>query len=76
MEGERQPVAGARRRSQEATRNALIEAAAGLFAAHGSAGTRTADIARAAGVAVGTVYLHFKDKDALLKEVLRVALGA
>jgi len=75
MEGERQPIAGARRRSQEATRNSLLEAAAGLFAAQGSDGTRTADIARQAGVAVGTVYLHFKDKDTLLKEVLKLALG-
>ncbi|PID80770.1 hypothetical protein CSB20_05770 [bacterium DOLZORAL124_64_63] len=75
MEGQRQPIARARQRSQEATRIALIEAATGLFAAHGIAGTRTADIARAAGVAVGTVYLHFKDKDALLKAVLKLALG-
>lgn len=74
MQGERESIANARQRSQETTRQRLLECAAQLFAAYGSVGTRTGDIARAAEVAVGTVYLHFKDKDALLKEVLRLAL--
>jgi len=65
----------ARQRSQEATRQRLIEAGARLFAESGSINTRTSDIARTAGVAVGTMYLHFKDKDALLKDVLRLALN-
>ena len=65
----------ARQRSQQETRQRIREAAARLFAEHGSAATRTADIAAAAGVAVGTVYLHFKDKDALLKNLLDTALA-
>ncbi len=64
----------ARQRSQADTRNRLLESAAQLFAENGSNSTRTADVAKISGVAVGTVYLHFKNKDALLKEVLRVAL--
>jgi len=64
----------ARKRSQEETRNRLLESAAHLFALNGSKKTRTSDIAKGAEVAVGTVYLHFKDKDSLLKEVLKVAL--
>lgn len=75
MQGEPQPLPGARRRSQESTRQRLLEAATTLFARQGAAHTRTADIARLAEVAVGTVYLHFQDKDALLKEVLRLALA-
>ncbi len=69
------PTNNARQRSQEATRNRLLESAAQLFSVNGSKKTRTIDIARDAQVAVGTVYLHFKDKDALLKEVLKVALA-
>ena len=64
----------ARQRSQQATRLRLLESSAQLFAINGSKKTRTIDIAQDAGVAVGTVYLHFKDKDALLKEVLNEAL--
>ncbi len=64
----------ARQRSQQATRLRLLESAARLFAKKGSKNTRTNDIAQNAEVAVGTVYLHFKDKDALLKEVLKEAL--
>jgi len=41
-----------------------------LFAREGVANTRTSDIAAAAGVAVGTLYLHFKDKQGLLRAIL------
>lgn len=64
----------ARQRSQADTRNRLLESAAHLFAEKGSKNTRTVDVAKTSGVAVGTVYLHFKNKDALLKEVLKEAL--
>ncbi len=64
----------ARQRSLVDTRNRLLESAAHLFAEKGSNKTRTTDIAQSAQVAVGTVYLHFKSKDALLKEVLKIAL--
>ena len=64
----------ARQRSQADTRNRLLESAAQLFAEKGSKNTRTNEIAESAQVAVGTVYLHFKSKDSLLKEVLKVAL--
>ena len=75
MEPAPENVPNARQRSQQATRQRLIQAGAQLFGEYGSKNTRTSDIARTAGVAVGTVYLHFKDKDALLKEVLGLALG-
>lgn len=47
-----------------------MEQGAELFAREGVANTRTSDIAAAAGVAVGTLYLHFKDKQGLLRAIL------
>lgn len=75
MEGKREKLPNARQRSQENTRTILLETAAHLFAQKGSTKTTTKSVAQAAGVAVGTVYLHFQDKDGLLKEVLKTALG-
>ncbi len=69
-----QTAPNARQRSQADTRNRLLESAAQLFAQKGSKNTRTADIAQEAQVAIGTLYLHFKTKDDLLKEVLKLAL--
>jgi AcrR family transcriptional regulator len=51
-----------RRRLQ--SRRRLLDAARELFVAHGYDRTRLQDIARAAGVATGTFYLHFRDKEA------------
>jgi TetR/AcrR family transcriptional regulator, fatty acid metabolism regulator protein len=47
-------------------RDALLRAATDTFAAHGFFNAQVADIARAAGVAAGTVYLYFRSKDDLL----------
>lgn len=74
MEGQPEKLAGARQRSQVETRSRLLQAAVTLWAKNGSTNTTTKDLASAAGVAVGTVYLHFKDKEALLEEVLKIAL--
>ncbi|QEC48524.1 TetR/AcrR family transcriptional regulator [Baekduia soli] len=52
-------------------RERIVEAARGLFAECGQA-AQMDDIARAAGVGVGTVYRHFPTKDALIGELLRV----
>jgi TetR/AcrR family fatty acid metabolism transcriptional regulator len=52
------------------TRRRLIEAGTKLFARGGFARTRATDISREAGVAVGTLYLHFTDKEDLLREIL------
>lgn len=57
------------------TRIRVLREGARLFAARGLAGTRAVDIAQAAGVAVGTLYLHFTDKEGLLGEVLREGLA-
>jgi AcrR family transcriptional regulator len=55
-------------------RQAIIEAAMDEFIARGYAATRLDDVARRAGVAKGTIYLHFKDKEALFQELIRTAL--
>ncbi len=47
-------------------RDALVRAAIDTFAARGFFNAQVADVARAAGVAAGTVYLYFRGKDDLL----------
>ena len=55
-------------------RQAIIEAAFDTFVEQGFAATRLDDVARRAGVAKGTIYLHFKDKQALFEELVRSAI--
>jgi TetR/AcrR family fatty acid metabolism transcriptional regulator len=47
-------------------RAAILRAAAKVFARNGYFNSKVADIAREAGVADGTVYLYFKNKDDVL----------
>jgi AcrR family transcriptional regulator len=70
-----EPRLSARERSQMETHRRLLEHGTRLFASQGVSRARATDIARAASVAVGTLYLHFKDKDGLLHEVLVVGIG-
>jgi AcrR family transcriptional regulator len=55
-------------------RQAIFDAALDEFIDRGYAATRLDDVARRAGVAKGTIYLHFKDKQALFQELVRAAL--
>src|SRR5882672_11121219 len=55
-------------------RGAIIEAAMDEFIARGFAATRLDDVAKRADVAKGTIYLHFKDKEALFEELIRTAI--
>ena len=57
-----------------ARRTAILEAALDEFSARGFAGARLDDVAQRAGVAKGTIYLHFKDKEALFEELIRTAI--
>ncbi|MCK5797789.1 MAG: TetR/AcrR family transcriptional regulator [Deltaproteobacteria bacterium] len=54
-----------------ATFNAILEAAATLFATHGYELTTTHQMAKAAGVSVGALYRYFDGKEAILREVYR-----
>jgi len=49
-----------------AKRDRIVESAAQRFRHYGIGKTTMAEIAQDAGVAVGTLYLHFKDKDDLV----------
>jgi len=60
----------ARERSRIETRRRLLHAGAELIAEQGFAAARATDIAAVAGVAVGTLYFHYGDKDGLLEAVL------
>lgn len=57
------------------THQRLLEHGTRLFASKGISRAKATDIARAASVAVGTLYLHFKDKDGLLREVLVLGIS-
>ena len=55
-------------------RQAIIEAAMEEFISRGFAATRLDDVAKRAGVAKGTIYLHFKDKESMFEELIRTAI--
>ncbi|MBL6454912.1 TetR/AcrR family transcriptional regulator [Belnapia sp. T6] len=57
------------------TREAIIAAALDLFLEGGFAATRMADVAARAGIAKGTLYLHFADKAALFEGVLQQVIA-
>src|SRR5438874_12513975 len=50
-------------------RDVILRAAIDVFADRGYFNAQVADVARAAGVAAGTVYLYFKSKDDLLVSI-------
>lgn len=56
-------------------RTRILEAAVAVFARGGFHATRVADVARAAGVADGTIYLYFESKEALVLAVFEQRIG-
>jgi len=61
-------------RARAATRERLLESGQALFAELGLHKVTTHDIAAHAGVAAGTFYNHFSDKQALFKELVDSAV--
>src|SRR3954466_4432939 len=55
----------------EARRAAILAAALDEFTARGYEGARLDDVAKRAGVAKGTIYLYFADKESLFQELVR-----
>lgn len=53
------------------TRSAIVQAALSEFLDRGFAGARLDEISKRAGVAKGTIYIHFKDKEALFEGIVR-----
>jgi AcrR family transcriptional regulator len=61
-----------RRREQKANRQQeILTAAFEVFAAHGYEAARIDEVARRAGIAKGTIYLYFRDKEELFQAVVR-----
>jgi AcrR family transcriptional regulator len=54
----------------ERSRAAILEAALQMFSRQGFRGTSIRDVAARAGVSTGSVYHHFRDKEALLNTLL------
>ncbi len=71
--GEAVPASSRATRAAE-RRAAIVEAAMEEFIARGFAATRLDDIAKRAGVAKGTIYLHFKDKESMFEELVRIVI--
>ena len=55
----------------QATYDSILDAAARLLEKHGFAALTTNHVARAAGVAIGSLYEYFATKDAIVAEVVR-----
>src|SRR5262249_43593894 len=74
--GGNQTAAAASNRAERAAerRAAIVEAAMDEFVTRGFTATRLDDIAKRAGVAKGTIYLHFKDKESMFEELIRTAI--
>jgi AcrR family transcriptional regulator len=72
--GARQGSAGKRKERGAERREAILAAALEEFSARGFEATRLDDVARRAGVAKGTIYLYFRDKQSLFQELIRTML--
>lgn len=64
----------ARAAKAAARRDLILDAALDEFSARGFAAARLDDVAARAGVAKGTIYLHFKDKESLFQELVRARM--
>lgn len=69
------PAGGGRKVDTAARREAILDAALTVFAEHGYEAARLDDMAARAGVAKGTLYLYFKDKEALFEALVRGAVS-
>jgi AcrR family transcriptional regulator len=65
---------GAREIRSAARREAILAAALDEFSSRGFAAARLDDVAKRAGVAKGTIYLYFADKETLFQELARSML--
>ncbi len=69
-----QPRSSARKARSAARREAILSAALDEFSLRGFEAARLDDVARRAGVAKGTIYLYFRDKESLFQELIRAML--
>ena len=57
---------------KEQTKALLLKTAYEVFSEKGIMSTRVSDIAQAAGVSHGTIFVHFKSQEALIEEVIEL----
>src|SRR5215813_14960280 len=69
-----QPAEVADEKTRNSKYEAILRAAARVFAQSGYFNAKVSDVARTAGVADGTVYLYFKNKDDLLASIFSWAM--
>ncbi|MET0448319.1 MAG: helix-turn-helix domain-containing protein [Aeromicrobium sp.] len=68
------PRVSPQREGDLAPRDQILDAAAGLFAEHGYAGTSTRAIAERVGIRQASLYYHFAGKDEILLELLEISV--
>ena len=64
-----------RKDQKELTRNNILQSAKGLFISRGFLKTTTQDIVKKAGIAQGTLFLHFQNKENLIIEIFDLELS-
>src|ERR1700690_3966300 len=69
-----EPRSAARKERSAARREAILAAALDEFSIRGFEAARLDDVAKRAGVAKGTIYLYFRDKESLFQELTRPML--
>jgi AcrR family transcriptional regulator len=75
VRADEEPSRAPRRRRKDARPAEIVEAGLAEFAEKGFAATRLDDVARRAGVAKGTIYLYFADKEALFTAAVQSLAG-
>src|SRR5689334_19665299 len=68
------PSSKARKVRSAERRDAILAAALDEFSSRGFEAARLDDVARRAGIAKGTIYLYFRDKETLFQELIRTML--
>jgi AcrR family transcriptional regulator len=68
------PGSASRKVRSAERRDAILSAALDEFSTRGFEAARLDDVARRAGVAKGTIYLYFRDKESLFQELIRSML--
>jgi len=68
------PAGNSRQARSTERRGAILAAALDEFSTRGFEAARLDDVARRAGVAKGTIYLYFRDKESLFQELIRSML--
>jgi AcrR family transcriptional regulator len=69
-----EPRSETRKARSAARREAILDAALDEFSQRGFEAARLDDVAKRAGVAKGTIYLYFRDKESLFQELIRTML--